>query len=351
MWTVAVDDFGNDAAAINAAILACYNLGGGIVSLSAYKRYTANADITVKQGVTLQGDYPATPFANIFTRGGVIVLNSANTINMEAGSALKGFAILRSGVVNATNVNFDADCAGTAITITNPSPGILSDIVLSELFIMGFSLAITTQNAGRVFISRIVGDNRGGVRMEASLDVSHIDHCHFWPFGTTGTAGGAINNRSGIAFEIVGPHDWGDITNTFVYGYNIGYSLDSIHTFDLVNCGADNTTLNVGSVGFDSSNCTALTYTACKAAANSIGFRSTGDVDLVVMTGCRSWANSSTGIKNDGSFVNMSGCNVFDNTVYGVDVIAAGTSYFTYGGFHGNGTNTHTAGGGTITVV
>jgi len=351
MWTVCVADFGTDGIAVQTAIDLAYSRGGGIVSISPNVRYTINTNINVKQGVTLQGDYPPTPFTNIFTRGGVFVLNSANTIAMEAGSALKGFAIIRSGLVNSSDPAFNANCAGTAVTITNASPGILSDIEVSDMFIMGFAQAVTTNNAGRLFISHIVGDNRSGISIEASLDVSHIDHCHFWPYGTTGTAGGALNNRSGIAYQIIGPNDWGDITNSFCFGYSVGYFIDSVHTFDFVNCGADNTALNPGSIGFSSTNCIALAYTACKAAANAIGFQSVSDVDLVTMTGCRSWANSSTGIKNNGSIVNMSGCSVFDNTTYGVDVIAAGVSYFTYGGFHGNGANTHTAGGGVITVV
>lgn len=351
MWTYCVDDFGTNGAAIQSAIDLAYTKGGGVVMLSPYKRYVCDQDITVKSGVTLRSEFPPTPFGNIFTRGGVIELNSANTINLQSGAMLQGFGICRKGLTNSTDASFDAHCAGIAVSAIAGGPGVLSDIVCDNLFIIGFSTAIKFDYVGRAFLSRIVGDNKNGIYMRNSLDTSHISHCHFWPFGTTGTAGGAINNRTGVGFQMIGTHDWGDITNSFAYGYLTGFQVSNVHTFDLINCGADNNGLQPGSIGFQIITPTANTLTNCKSAANETGFKISAAVDLVSLIGCRSWANTQRGIYVDASKCNMSGCDVFDNTTYGVDAINASTCFYTYGDFHGNGANTHTAGGSTITVV
>lgn len=204
----------NDAAAIQSAIDAAVAAGGGVVRLGPRRYRVAGSDLTVKENVCLEGpifpggqrpggDYRAIP--------GSLLLDPGYTIRVLRGATLRRAAILRDGLgapptTMRAGINLRDAMAGTAITIGDGS-GTHHDALLEDLLILGFDLAIRCDNSQRLNVRRVRGDNRNGIHLTRSYDITRIHDVHFWPFLTGNianvaivqrTVAGVANNGSGL---------------------------------------------------------------------------------------------------------------------------------------------------------
>jgi|GEM_PF-1826052 len=181
----------DDAAAIQATIDAAATAGGGIVRLGPRRYRVAAADLTVRENVCLEGmlfpggqrsggDYRAIP--------GTILLDAARTIRVLRAATLRRIAVIRDGMAAPPStmragVQLRAALAGTAVTIGDGG-GNHHDALCEDLLILGFDLAVRSDNNQRLNVRRVRGDNRSGIWLSRTYDISRIHDVHFWPFLT-----------------------------------------------------------------------------------------------------------------------------------------------------------------------
>jgi hypothetical protein len=186
----------DDAAAIQATIDAASTAGGGIVRLGPRRYRVAAADLTVRENVCLEGmlfpggqrnngDYRAIP--------GTILLDGARTIRVLRAGTLRRLAVIRDGMgapptTMRAGVQLRAALAGTAITIGDGAGG-HHDALCEDLLVLGFDLAIRSDNNQRLNVRRVRGDNRNGIWLSRTYDISRVHDVHFWPFLTGNLAG------------------------------------------------------------------------------------------------------------------------------------------------------------------
>jgi hypothetical protein len=254
---VSVEDFGaagngtattgtDDSAAFQRAIDAVFALGGGRVR--AFGRYRISANVTVKPGVALEGNWSNVP-GEMITEGdnydglrSVLFIASTATFTFLDSSGVSGFVAIRFGLdlpfadAAAATAGIAA-FAGTAFTVGG------QDVTLRMLLVLGFSRAINSSGWERVRCEWVSGDCNNGIRIDTSPDTSYVNKCHFWPF-TTGHQTWITNSllqRSGVAFAFSGINDWTRVTDCFSYGYLRGFQATDVSSFTFIGCSADNT--------------------------------------------------------------------------------------------------------------
>jgi hypothetical protein len=216
-----VRDFGavgngttDDAAAIQAAIDAASAAGGGIVRLGPRRYRVAAANLVVRENVCLEGllfpggqrtsaDYRAIP--------GTLLLAATRTIQVLRAATLRRIAILRDGMAPPpttlrAGVDLRVAMAGTAITIGQGTGG-HHDALVEDVLVLGFDLALRSDNNQRLNVRRLRGDNRNGIWLSNTFDITRIHDVHLWPFLTGNIGGvslasstitGVANNGSGL---------------------------------------------------------------------------------------------------------------------------------------------------------
>jgi hypothetical protein len=228
------DGVADDAGAIQAAINAAQAAGGGVVRLGPRRYRVAAAELVVRENVCLEGPvFPGgqRPGANYGSIPGSILLSPTRTIRVMRGATLRSVAVIRDGI-SAPPANMRAAIAlraamaGTAITIGDGS-GTHHDALVEDVLVLGFDLALRADNSQRVNIRRMRGDNRNGIWLSRTYDISRIHDVHFWPF-LTGNLGGVslvqatvtnvANNGAGlIRITTSAAHNLvtGDLVNVF----------------------------------------------------------------------------------------------------------------------------------------
>lgn len=227
----------DDAAAIQATIDAAVAAGGGIVRLGPRRYRVVANEIVVKEGVCLEGPlFPGAqrPAGDYRTIAGTLLVDPARTIRVMRGAMLRRAALIRDNMAAPPTtaraaITLRAAMAGTAVTIGDGS-GNQHDVSIEDLLILGFDLAIRADNSQRVNIRRIRGDNRNGIYLTRTFDITRVHDVHFWPF-LTGNIGGVslptvaitavANNGSGlIRVTTASAHGLitGDLVN--IYGVN-----------------------------------------------------------------------------------------------------------------------------------
>ena len=204
----------DDGAAIQAAIDAAAAAGGGIVRLGPRRYRVAAAELQVKENVCLEGPiFPGgqRPSADYRTIPGTILLDAARTIRALRGATLRRVAVIRDGMgappsTMRAAINLRAAMAGTAITIGDGS-GSHHDVLVEDVLVLGFDLALRSDFNQRLNLRRMRGDNRNGIWISRTYDITRVHDVHFWPFLTGNLANisivqlpvaGVANNGSGL---------------------------------------------------------------------------------------------------------------------------------------------------------
>ena len=334
--TVYAEDFGaigdgvtNDTAAVQAA-LNSFGAGGGEVVFR--NRYLLDSQLTIPENCRLLGTF--SPFGILpwqsktadHSLASTLIVNPAYSIVLSAGSQLENLSVIRKGTAKAEPTT--ASFAGTAIFGHGVELNEMDGIVLRNLQILGFELAIDLDFAPRSVIDYVSGDNKNGIRYGTIYDVIRISNIHMWPFHTIGAGQvGAAHNRGGIALYLGARNDIAEITNVFSYGYFRGINLgESIGTATFVNCHADNTRLHPNSIGvLLEGGSDHTTFVGCSSYSNDHGFWcSPLASDNIHFTNCRAVANAGYGWRVERGTVRLTACEV-NASAYGVSVNAAGS--------------------------
>jgi hypothetical protein len=328
---VSVVDFGavgngvsDDTAAFQAAIDFVAAKKGGTVTFNG--RYLIDGNLIIKDYVTLQGPLgmpdeilPATS-ADYDGQSGVLILNSIATISTNDGASICNCLIIRKGLdlpfANAAAATSGiAAFAGTAITVAGAGS------YFHHLLILGFNLAILSQNFERVRCEYVQGDCTNGIHLFTVYDIAYVENCHFWPWTTTHNSWttGALLKRSGTAYKYSSAGDWSKLTNCFSYGYETGFSIDSCDNVNLIGCGADHfgNDINTSSIGFNVTGTSKnILLLGCQAAAQATGVVINTSADSAFpfnshrIQSCNFWDNDSSAISVLLGRANISGCDI-----------------------------------------
>lgn len=177
-----------------------------------------------------------------------------------------------------------------AVTGANSDGGRIRLTVASHRFVAGDQ--VTAYGIGGVLPSSI---KRYTIASTTPTSVTLADTV----FSGSYTGGGAIfvnsSRRKGRAFSFQNTDDWGQASDSFQYGYDEGWVIDSSDHTTLINTGSDNfaTAADPTSVGFDlRGSANAHVNVAGKAAAQGTGYRVNATAIYerhYTFLGCRAW--------------------------------------------------------------
>lgn len=178
-------------------------------------------------------------------------------------------------------------------------------------------------------------DNSACIQILYSYDVNFLTNIHCWPFVTIGpqqlgyTPSTQWYYRGGTAITL-GTNDGVKLSNVFIFGYEVGYSLSGCNGAALVNCHAD--ALAGGGSGI-----------------NSNAFQFIGGTQNTLVSNCNAWSNYNIGfyVSGTGSQVFFSNCNVGISKLYAY-ACDGGTMGVIGGSVTGAGTGIFQTGSGVV---
>ncbi len=217
-----IDSFGangdgthDDGAAIQAAIDACADQGGGTV-FAPPGTYRVNGTLNVREKVSLRGAGGAIDGWGMPTSLHAFSYES-EFITLEAGAGVQNLdvfypeQVLEAGKVRAYPYTIKApvdDCHVIGVSLRNSYNGIDLD------------------RSARHLIRDVHGSPLNiGIYVDRCYDIGRIENVHFWPFmGPEKHRAFYFDYMPQVATAFVfGRTDWQYVLNTFCWGYKIGY--------------------------------------------------------------------------------------------------------------------------------
>lgn len=322
----ALNEFGADGG----QLIVPYN-----VQLAIGGNLTVPPNVTIKGPKSFVGVMTANSFSsNYAAQGGAILLASTATINLSAGAASDGILVFRQGMTfPATD---SSAFAGTAFTMIGDESQILHSMVL------GFNQAASANGFSKMTFEGMRFDCNGGILINNSGDVCHINKCHGWSYAVyrTGVTAAQLQ-RSGIAYAISNSNDWTKFSDSFCYGFLTGFETNNSQSVSFSQCSADNTA-NAYGTGFAIIGSSAdIEMLGCQAAAQVNGFYFNNSGFASRMTGCTAWGNTTNGVMMDtlSGDVNIVGGEV-RNSPNGISYNNAAARLDVSGGFRMDGSVT-----------
>jgi len=322
-----VKDFGavgngvtDDTAAIQSALNAATD--GGTVYAPAGKYYCSSS-ITIPRHVTFKGctqSIGSERYAlfNIPAYNNSIYLSNTATIILSNGSTVCDFLIVNKNLVaaypfanqtvakNAVNAY-----AGTAI-----SGSAKEDTYLHNLRILGFAQAIYGTLCDRTKIEWVDIDCTNGIWVDSNYDNSRIYNVHCWGFVTYGifVFTNNLHYRSGSAFKLTNHFDGGIISDSFSYGYNIGFDIQAF-AVNLSRCWVEGggSSYTVGQIGYKISDIAMqVNLWECGVDTNDSGIQiNTTSNSQVSIQNCQIFANYKGIELINGFAVSIDSCNFY----------------------------------------
>lgn len=294
--------------ALSAAAATFTGNEGGVIILPPVGSYLLATSLTLPRGVTLKSGRMHVGTANKFDAslfnqlgGRVLIDGGAVTINLNDNTGLEGLLILQRNVALPVQVD-STSFTGIAVTVLG------DDAFIRGCFIGGFTRAIYGTNVQRTLCVDNLFDNTNNIRLDTVIDIAKMDRNHAWPFLCAGGTGGATSNhRLGTSFDLRSVNDWAKLTDNFCYGYQRGYQLIDVANVTLMGCGADNTQLNSGSIGFEILGQSPSTQLiGCQAAAQDVGLQiSTSPQWITNITNFSAWGNALRCIQVNSGIVHV----------------------------------------------
>lgn len=285
----------DDSAAINSAISAQAVLGGGVVYLGPFVYYCASTIIMQPDvylvgnlsagGVRTNNDYTGLPYS--------IKSSAVVAIQMDKNSGLSGIAIVQNGLTVPTTVQQCltalAAWTGTAIG-TNPARQTAgnntSDVLLQNLFIIGFATGINLNWADRFRVYDVYGDCQAGMVINQSNDVGRVYSVEWWPFFNQNNenfvavpqwaVSTVANNGSGL-FRVTTTTNHGLVTGNqpFISGV-VGNPVNLRWTVTVIN----STQFDLQASTFSGAYTSGGTVTLNSSRRSGIGFNITNSADV-----------------------------------------------------------------------
>lgn len=169
----------DETSAINAALTACGNAGGGIVTIAG-QYVVASGNIVIPNSCALNG--PNSTFGNQTTKNqGILnsvpalILNPSYTVQLNAASGLGSLGVFEFGIPMdnfTTRLAIDAisSFAGTGVS-SNPSNA--SDGQIKNLYVVGFNQCISDVSSQRWNVENFWGQCENGIAVEHNHDYTH----------------------------------------------------------------------------------------------------------------------------------------------------------------------------------
>lgn len=210
--------------------------GGGIVRLPA-GRFRVNGTLKVPANVTLQGVYRVPPTA---INNHVAEMSGSVLLAYAGRGEPNGDPFIRLAGRNASVTGFVIAYPEWKQTDVPPvpyPPCILSEdtenVAIQDCCLLNPYEAIKLIRAHRHLVRNITGyPSKRGIFVDECYDIGHIENIHFWPFGVSYNPKNPYClwvNTKGVAFEL-GRTDWHYVSNTFCFGYGIGYRFSQTKT-------------------------------------------------------------------------------------------------------------------------
>lgn len=274
-----------------------------------------------------------------------ILLNgSAATVTLNETSQLNGLKIVPHGMTFPQAAAAVATWVGTAVTFAAGAHG----AGFNNCAIVGFARAsnmATSSFTEQTQISNVAIDCLAGIKIVSGTDRLTLNNVRCWPTASIGLSSPTDADlwRSGTAFDLDATFgiDAPNLTNCFSYGYAIGFHLDSVNGAVLINCVADYTVTNSGTiVGFSIEGDTAITsLIGCRAYRQVRGlvFNPNQSIHYLTISGGCSFEYSEDEhiylLNGSGSITNSFFTNVTVSTPYGIRAHnCTGSSRFFVGG-------------------
>jgi hypothetical protein len=217
------------------ALDAAGKAGGGIVELPA-GRFCVKGNLSIPAGVTLQGTFRVPP-----TMGDKNEKPTGTILEAYAGRGSqegKPFIFLagNNAAIAGLVVNYP-EWKQTDVPAVPYPPCVEShdtnNVGVSECCFLNAYEAIKFVRAARHLVRNVTGyPSWRGIFVDECYDIGHIENVHFWPFGLTYKPDDPYCkwvNLNGVAFELART-DWHYVSNTFCFGYGIGYKFSESKT-------------------------------------------------------------------------------------------------------------------------
>ncbi len=205
--------------------------GGGIVNVPA-GQYRIAGTLEIPGGVTLQGTFrvpPADQRENRPKLDGSVLLAYAGRGDVSAKPfiTLAGSMATLAGFMITYPEWQQSDVPPVPYPPTVFAGAVVNTGVLDCNFLNSYE-ALHFERAARFLVRNVHGFPLfRGLYIDMCMDIGRVENVHFWPFGGFWKPEDPMChwvNMNGVAFDFR-RQDWCYVTNTFCFGYGIGYKF------------------------------------------------------------------------------------------------------------------------------
>lgn len=234
-----VTDFGakgdgatDNTAAFQKALDTAAKAGGGVVNVPA-GYFRINGNISIGQSVTLQGTHRTPPVAWPDGKPGD---GQGSVLQAYAGRGNENgepFIRLAGNAATVAGVVVSYPEVNTHVVPPVPYPpciaaGQTDNVAVIDCNLLNPYEGIHFQGTGRFMVRNVYGyPIKRGLFVDECYDIGRVENVHYWPFGVAFNTDDPYChwiNVNGVAFEFART-DWQYVTNTFCFGYGIGYKF------------------------------------------------------------------------------------------------------------------------------
>lgn len=334
-----VEDFGavgNGTTDDTTAIQNALNAAPKNTTVYLSQRYYVTG-LTIPETITLSGsgygagsndNYNSSYYNSL---NSVLLLSSSGTILARNACSIQNIYIFQYGL--SLPQNSPASFSGTAITLNAGLAINTVDVVLKNLLIIGFNIAVNGYYCPRLICDTVAFDCNNGIQINTAGDPIKFFNCHGWPYGTiagTNINAGIRDRRSGNGYSFSTNADAGKIVNCFAFGYTTGFNVNTVNGLTFIDCGADDYNLiaPITSYGWVfNGDCGFTSLIGCQSVAHiyGISFTVSADTNILQIIGGTVGINTSDNIHcTKGTIIANS--VVFGSGATGIACFGAGNS-------------------------